>query len=57
MMLFYIESILCGVELNFLKFGKESHYVKANAHSEVFLNDLGFIWRQDCVLFNLSECF
>lgn len=31
MMLFYIKSILCGVELNFLKLGKESCYIKANA--------------------------
>lgn len=32
MMLFYIKSILCGVEFNFLKLGEESCYIKVNAH-------------------------
>jgi len=56
MMLFYTKSILCHVELIFLKLGEDSCYIKANAHSVFFLNDLGFIWRQGYVLFNLSEC-
>lgn len=42
------------VVLNFLKLWEESCYRKAN--SEVFKINLGFTWRQDCVLFDLLEC-